>query len=122
MTPVASAQDYQIVKYSPECKSQILELQKHHWGANEALNAAYLSWKYDQNPYLHRSSNHISPRGEHLSGLSTRGSCARSEGKENAELWPNPAVYLGFTNVRFDKFAAQPTEYSNVCNGQEAAR
>lgn len=44
---------YEIVKYSPEFESQIIELQtKYHWGPKVDLNAAYLKWKYDQNPYM----------------------------------------------------------------------
>jgi len=43
---------YEIVKYRPEFKSQIIELQTHLWSPDLAANTAYLEWKYEQNPYL----------------------------------------------------------------------
>jgi hypothetical protein len=43
---------YGIVRYSDEFKSQVLKLQAHHWGPDLALNAAYLEWKYEDNPYV----------------------------------------------------------------------
>jgi len=44
--------NYRCVKYRPELKGQILELQKYMWSSDAALNAAYLEWKYGNNPYL----------------------------------------------------------------------
>lgn len=44
--------EYEIVKYRPEFKSQILELQTHLWIPDLSVNAAYLEWKYDRNPYV----------------------------------------------------------------------
>jgi len=44
--------NYEIVKYHPEFKRQVVELQRHLWGPDVALNAAYLEWKYERNPYL----------------------------------------------------------------------
>lgn len=43
---------YKIVKYSPDLRDQIIELQKYLWSRNLSRNAAYLEWKYDHNPYL----------------------------------------------------------------------
>ena len=43
---------YEFEKYHPEIKQQILELQTYLWGHDLSLNAAYLAWKYEQNPYL----------------------------------------------------------------------
>jgi GNAT superfamily N-acetyltransferase len=43
---------YEIVSYRPELKGQIARLQRHLWGGDEALNAAYFEWKYERNPYL----------------------------------------------------------------------
>jgi len=43
---------YEIVKYRPELKSQVVELQTHLWSPDLDVNAAYLEWKYEQNPYL----------------------------------------------------------------------
>lgn len=44
--------NYEIVKYCPEFKNQILELLRYHLSDNLDLNAEYLNWKYDHNPYL----------------------------------------------------------------------
>ncbi len=41
---------YEIIKYSLEFKSQVLELQTHLWSPDLALNAAHLEWKYERNP------------------------------------------------------------------------
>ncbi|MGH7799582.1 MAG: GNAT family N-acetyltransferase [Thermodesulfobacteriota bacterium] len=43
---------YNIVKYSPDFKDQILELQTYYWSPDVTLNAAHLEWKYYQNPYV----------------------------------------------------------------------
>jgi hypothetical protein len=43
---------YQIVRYQPALKAQVVELQRHLWSPSPALNAAYLEWKYERNPYI----------------------------------------------------------------------
>jgi GNAT superfamily N-acetyltransferase len=43
---------YDIVPYRPEHKRQVAVLQRHLWRGDEALNTAYLEWKYERNPYL----------------------------------------------------------------------
>jgi GNAT superfamily N-acetyltransferase len=43
---------YEIVKYSPEFKSQIVELQTHLWSSDVSLNTAYFEWKHERNPYV----------------------------------------------------------------------
>jgi len=47
-----STDRYEIVGYDPAFKPQLLELQKHLWGAHDALNARYFEWKYEVNPYI----------------------------------------------------------------------
>ncbi len=47
--------EYELLKYRPELKEQILKLQTHLWSLwspDLALNRAYFEWKYDQNPYI----------------------------------------------------------------------
>ncbi len=46
---------YEIIKYRPDLRDQVLELQTHLWSQNLALNSAYLKWKYEENPYLAKS-------------------------------------------------------------------
>ena len=50
---------YEIVKYRPEHRSQLLKLQAHSWGPDPALNAAYLEWKYERNPYTDAPYIHV---------------------------------------------------------------
>ena len=43
--------DYELVRYQPDLKSQVIELQTHLWSPHGALNAAYFEWKFERNPY-----------------------------------------------------------------------
>jgi GNAT superfamily N-acetyltransferase len=43
---------YDIVAYAPEFDAQIVQLQTHLWASDPARNAAYLRWKYADNPFL----------------------------------------------------------------------
>ena len=43
---------YEIVRYEPSLRDQVTELQRHLWGNDATINAAYLDWKYHRNPYL----------------------------------------------------------------------
>lgn len=42
---------FEIVQYTPALKETLVELQTHLWSSDRALNAAYLEWKYERNPY-----------------------------------------------------------------------
>lgn len=42
---------YEIIKYRPEFRNQVVKLQKHLWSQNITWNSAYLHWKYERNPY-----------------------------------------------------------------------
>ena len=50
-----AAEHYEIIKYEPAFKDQVLALQKGLWGFDIDVNAAYLDWKYNQNPYVAES-------------------------------------------------------------------
>lgn len=43
---------YEIVRYEPEFKKQLVDLQTNLWSPSLALNTAYFEWKYERNPYL----------------------------------------------------------------------
>lgn len=43
---------YDICRYTPRFRSQVLELQRHLWGPDRSANERYLAWKYERNPYL----------------------------------------------------------------------
>ncbi|MGH7962490.1 MAG: GNAT family N-acetyltransferase [Candidatus Binatia bacterium] len=44
--------EYEIITYTPEWKRQVVELQTHLWNPDVAVNATYLDWKYERNPYV----------------------------------------------------------------------
>ncbi len=44
---------YELTKYTPDFRDQILTLQTHLWSLNLAVNSAYFRWKHEENPYLH---------------------------------------------------------------------
>ena len=44
--------NFEIIQYSRALKETVLELQTNLWSSDRALNAAYLEWKYENNPYL----------------------------------------------------------------------
>jgi GNAT superfamily N-acetyltransferase len=46
------ATDYEPVRYRPDLKKQVVELQTHLWSPSQPLNTAYFEWKYERNPYL----------------------------------------------------------------------
>ena len=52
VSPEPNDMDVEIVPYTPGLKSHVVELQRHLWSSDIALNTAYLEWKYEQNPYL----------------------------------------------------------------------
>jgi GNAT superfamily N-acetyltransferase len=43
---------YEVRPYTREFGVQVARLQRHLWHGGLARNAAYLAWKYEQNPYL----------------------------------------------------------------------
>lgn len=43
---------YELVPYTPELAPRIARLQTHLWSGDVARNAAYLHWKYGDNPFL----------------------------------------------------------------------
>jgi GNAT superfamily N-acetyltransferase len=43
---------YEVLKYRPEHKARIAELQCDLWSSDPSLNTAYLEWKYEKNPYV----------------------------------------------------------------------
>ncbi len=60
---------YEIVKYRPEFKSQIAELQTHLWGAGFDMNTAYLEWKHENNPYVDAPLIYVALYGRKVIGM-----------------------------------------------------
>ena len=50
---------YEIVPYAPEFDAQIAQLQTHLWSGSTARNAAYLRWKYAENPFFDETLIHL---------------------------------------------------------------
>lgn len=44
--------EYEIINYRSEFKDQFLELARYLWSSDITLNAAYMEWKHEQNPYM----------------------------------------------------------------------
>ena len=43
---------YEVIRYHPGLLAGVLEFVRPYWGSDDALNQAYLSWKYEANPYV----------------------------------------------------------------------
>ena len=59
--------DYEVIKYRPEFKGQVLELQTHNWSAD--LNAAHLERKYERNPYTAAPLVYLALYDGHVVGM-----------------------------------------------------
>jgi len=64
---------YEIVKYSPELKPQIIQLQTHLWSRDLDVNCAYFRWKYEENPYCPEPLVHLALHDGQVVGM--RGMC-----------------------------------------------
>jgi len=62
-------QGYEVRGYRPGDRTQVLELQRHLWGSDLALNDAYFSWKYEQNPYAPHVRISLVVQGERVVGM-----------------------------------------------------
>src|SRR5438045_1584051 len=51
--------EYEIVRYGPEFRPQVVELQTHLWSPDVALNSACLEWKHERNPYMKTPFIHL---------------------------------------------------------------
>ena len=40
--------NYEITRYHPDLKEQVVELQTHLWSPNRSLNKSYFEWKYER--------------------------------------------------------------------------
>ena len=50
---------YEIVKYTPELRQQVVALQTYLWSPEPDLNGTYFRWKYEENPYLREPLVHL---------------------------------------------------------------
>ena len=61
--------DYEIVKYQPEFKKDVVELQRQLWSPDPELNTAYLEWKHERNPYLQPPLIYLALCGKNVVGM-----------------------------------------------------
>jgi GNAT superfamily N-acetyltransferase len=60
---------YDIIPYAPELDAEIARLQTHLWGDDLQRNAAYLRWKYTDNPYLDETLIQLAQHDGELVGM-----------------------------------------------------
>ena len=80
-----------MVPYRSEHASLVAELARHLWHPDAELNAAYLEWKYHQNPYIREPLIYLAFVDEQLAGMG----CAfgtRWEGGEPSESFTLPCA------------------------------
>jgi hypothetical protein len=61
--------EYEIIQYRPEFKDQIVELQTYMWGPDLEKNAAFLKWKYHDNPYVDRPIIYLAVYQDQVVGM-----------------------------------------------------
>ncbi|MFB3817858.1 MAG: GNAT family N-acetyltransferase [Candidatus Methylomirabilales bacterium] len=74
MAPAHAAADpYAVVRYRPEFKPQVVELQTQLWSKSADLNRAYFDWKYEQNPHAREPLVYLAVHEGRVVGM--RGMC-----------------------------------------------
>ena len=60
---------YRFTRYQPKYREEIVRLQTVLWGPDLVLNTAYLTWKYEQNPYLDEPLIYLALQNERVVGM-----------------------------------------------------
>jgi GNAT superfamily N-acetyltransferase len=60
---------YEIRRYEPRFRDEVLELQRHLWGPDLASNDRYFAWKYERNPWLSEPLIVLAVDGERIVGM-----------------------------------------------------
>ncbi len=63
--------DYQIARYRPEFRQQVVELLWHLKERDYARNSAYFEWKYERNPYLSTQLIYVALHDGRVAGFKT---------------------------------------------------
>jgi GNAT superfamily N-acetyltransferase len=87
---------YEIVKYTPEFRDQVLLLQRRLWGPDLSANSAYFKWKYEVNPYGGSPLIYLSLSGGRVVGMRGFWAAAWCLGQPRHRI---PAVCAGDTVV-----------------------
>ncbi|MEU1528549.1 GNAT family N-acetyltransferase [Streptomyces fagopyri] len=61
--------DYRITKYTPDARDAVIEFQEMLWQGGPQGNAAYLEWKFADNPYLDDRYVTLAWEGQELVGM-----------------------------------------------------
>jgi hypothetical protein len=61
--------EYEIVRYNPKFKKQVVDLQRNLWSPSLALNTAYFDWKYERNPYLSSPLIYLAVHDDNVVGM-----------------------------------------------------
>jgi hypothetical protein len=123
---------YEVRPYLPRYRAQILELQRYLWGADPALNDAYLRWKYEQNPYAPQVRIYLAFQGERLVGMRGFVGTRWEAGVPRAEvpIWcPDDLViapehrdrglFTAIMNTALDDLAAQQSGFALSIGSRE---
>jgi GNAT superfamily N-acetyltransferase len=60
---------YEVIRYRPELRKEVLELQKFLWSSDTGLNSAYLEWKHEGNPYMETPLIYLALYGDKTVGM-----------------------------------------------------
>jgi Acetyltransferase (GNAT) domain len=60
---------FEIVKYSPEFKLEVAELQKQLWSSDPDLNARYFEWKYGSDPLVREPHVYLALHRDKVVGM-----------------------------------------------------
>lgn len=61
--------DAKIVQLTPQLKAQAVDLASRVFGGSNTLNAAYLNWKYVENPYFDKPCLHVAIDDDRVVGM-----------------------------------------------------
>lgn len=79
--------DYRLTGYRPDHRRAVTHLQRLLWGGGTRGNAAYLDWKYHQNPYLDHRYLVLAWAGDELVGMiGAFGACWEMPGLDRTML------------------------------------
>ncbi len=115
-------EEYEVRRYLPEYRPRILDLQRHLWGSNRALNDAYFSWKYEQNPYASDIAIYLAFLGEQAVGMRGffGGRWEAGANRETVPIWSADDLVVApehrnrgvFTRIMTSAFADLATDRS----------
>lgn len=64
-----SLNTFRFVKFDSKYRDDVVQLQAHLWGDDLDANARYLTWKYDENPYLNEKLIFLALHSDRVVGM-----------------------------------------------------